>query len=451
MGRKEEERKEGKGEQKVAADKIIEAMIDAVGIADLNLRAKDANKAWMKMFGYKKKEIIGMPVLNLYAERDRAVLMERAKEDIEKGISRTSIYTAINKAGKEFPVQTSVSLRKDKKGNPMEFIAVIRDITELKRLDDELRAERNKLQAIIGAMEYGLTIQDQDYNIIYQNEVLEKLFGRLGKKCYRVYEGKDKICDGCPVEMAFKDGKSHTSERKVVMPSGEIAFWENTANPIRDASGEIVTCLEITRNITELKRLQEKEKEAAVTRMAADTIEGMVDVVGMTDMEGRIIQINEAVEAWGYKKEDLIGKPVVEVLAKRSLPNLKEERNKTLKTGVMRNLELIGLRKNGSEFPVLVNVTLMKDAKGKPTGRIFAIRDITELKRLQENDKAAAAENARAEEAEKYSKELEAKVKELEEFHDVAVGRELKMIELEEEIEKLERKLKKGKRGGKKR
>jgi len=128
---------------------------------------------------------------------------------------------------------------------------------ELLHANSEMMADKNKLQSMIDAMEYGLTIQDSDYNIIYQNEVLKNIFGaRLGEKCYIVYEGKDKVCDGCPVEIAIKDGKSHTSDRRVIMPSGEITFWENTANPIIDASGEIVSCLEIARNITSRKKME---------------------------------------------------------------------------------------------------------------------------------------------------------------------------------------------------
>ncbi len=140
--------------------------------------------------------------------------------------------------------------------------------------------------------------------------------------------------------------------------------------------------LELKREINERKQVEEEKRKAQAE--AASVLEGMIDVVGFSDMDGRIIRINKGVEAWGYKKEDLIGKPVSEFIAKRSLAKLMEERGRTLEEGVEKNLELIGLRKNGSEFPVLVNVTLMEDTGGKPKGRIFAVRDITELKQAEE-------------------------------------------------------------------
>src|SRR4030042_3519277 len=143
------------------------------------------------------------------------------------------------------------------------IFCVCRDVTERKGAEEALQTEKNKLQSLIGAMEDHLTIRDRDYNLIYQGEPVKKLWGdHPGEKCYRVFGGKDKICDGCPVEKAFKDGKSHTAERQTVAPSGEVVFWENTANPIRDAGGRIVSCLEIARNITERKKAEEALRES---------------------------------------------------------------------------------------------------------------------------------------------------------------------------------------------
>jgi len=147
----------------------------------------------------------------------------------------------------------------DHTGRVIRMVGTVQDITERKRAEEELITEQNKFLAVINAMEDGLTIQDLDYNIIYQNETIKNVFGvRLGEKCYSTYEGKNSICDGCPVKMVYKDGKSHVSERRVVLPSGEIAFYENIASPIIDASGKIVSCLEIARNITGRKQAEEE-------------------------------------------------------------------------------------------------------------------------------------------------------------------------------------------------
>jgi len=179
---------------------------------------------------------------------------------------------------------------------------------ELLQVNSEIMAEKNKLQSIIDAMEYGLTIQDLEYNIIFQNNVVKDIFGdRLGEKCHIVYEGKDKVCDGCPVEMAYKDNKAYTSERKIIMPSGEVAFWENTANPIRDASGEIVSCIEIVRNITERKKAEEALRESE-TRHRTLFSEALYGICLANAETGVIIDCNQALEALvGRDRVELIG------------------------------------------------------------------------------------------------------------------------------------------------
>ena len=83
-----------------------------------------------------------------------------------------------------------------------------------------------------GAMEYSLTIRDRDYRLTYQNALNKQMFGdRTGEQCYRVFAGMSRICDDCPVELAFADGVSHDSLRTVTMPNGELSYWENTAKP----------------------------------------------------------------------------------------------------------------------------------------------------------------------------------------------------------------------------
>ena len=149
-------------------------------------------------------------------------------------------------------------------------------------------------------MEDTLTIHDTEYNIIYQNEQSRIASGgdHLGEKCYRAYHGIEKLCDGCPVEKAFKDGKPHTTENKTVTPSGEVAFWEITANPIRDSAGKIVSCLEIARDFTERKRAKDTlQTERNKLQSLIDTIE---DHITIRDRDYNLIYMAEHVKKlWG--------------------------------------------------------------------------------------------------------------------------------------------------------
>ena len=204
--------------------------------------------------------------------------------------------------------------------------------SECRLAERELFSEKNKLQSIIDAMVSGLSIQDLSYNIIYQNEILKNIFGdRAGEKCYLVYEGNDKVCDGCPVEMAYKEGKSHTAVRSVRMPSGEIAFWENTANTIRDASGNIISCLEIARNITDRKRMEAalQESEEKYRSLASSA-----DLMYLVDRDCRYLFMNEKyIERFGLPLDQLIGRTYGEFHSENYTRIFAEKVEEIFKTG----------------------------------------------------------------------------------------------------------------------
>ena len=83
--------------------------------------------------------------------------------------------------------------------------------TKPKQAEEALQAEKNKLQSLVEAIEYGLSIQDKDYNILYQSQRSRIISGdHLGEKCYRAYEGQDRVWDW-PSLNAFSTGQpSHT-------------------------------------------------------------------------------------------------------------------------------------------------------------------------------------------------------------------------------------------------
>jgi len=231
------------------------------------------NPAAEQMFGRAASGMLGRPLDCLMPEEYRRRHRRYVEGFFSQGepcgaIGRTVELPAVRSNGEEFP--TELSLSAGERGGRRFVLAVIRDVTERKRAEEELQAERNKLHATMAAVQGGITIQDREYNIIYQNKFLENRLGGIGEKCYRVYERREEICEGCPVEKAFRDAKSHTAERKIVMPNGEIAYWNNTASPIRDTTGKVVACVELATVITEQKRAEEELVAAKLAAEAAN-------------------------------------------------------------------------------------------------------------------------------------------------------------------------------------
>jgi two-component system NtrC family sensor kinase len=254
---------------------------------------------------------------------------------------------------------------------------------ERKQVEEALRAERNKLQSLIDAMEDELTIQDKDFNFIYQNKLSRIISGgdQVGKKCYRIYEGKDKVCDGCPVEKVFRDGKSHTAERRQVTPSGEVIFLELTANPIRDARGEIVTCLKIGRNITERKQAEE------ALRLQAEIMRNMAEGVVLTRAkDATIVYTNPRFEEmFGYGAGELIGRniSVVNAPTDKNPEEVAKDIQRSLKERGVWQGEVYNIKKDDTPFWCYANVSTFNRHEYGDVW-IATHRDITRRKLMEE-------------------------------------------------------------------
>ncbi|MBU0718243.1 MAG: PAS domain S-box protein, partial [Planctomycetes bacterium] len=184
------------------------------------------------------------------------------------------------------------------------------EIAERRRAEDALQEEKNLLRSLVDlleTMDVGITIQDLEYNITYQNSFMQKIFGGLGGKCYEVYEKQPKVCDGCAVEKAFADGQPHSAERTTPAPGGGVYYWDNTAHPIRDTSGEVTSCFEVVRNVTKRKRTEEalrRERD-----FAESLIETAQTIVLVLDTDGRIVKFNRYLEELsGYRLDEVQGK-----------------------------------------------------------------------------------------------------------------------------------------------
>jgi PAS domain S-box-containing protein len=148
--------------------------------------------------------------------------------------------------------------------NPMAKKLTYRELEHrVKALEKTLvtfRHDKRKSEAIIESIGDGISIIDTDFKILYQNKVHRDIHGNHnGENCYMAYWETDQICEGCPAEATFKDGKIHTRERSVRTKKG-VSYFEVKASPVRDSTGKITGAVEAVRDITKHKHAEESLK-----------------------------------------------------------------------------------------------------------------------------------------------------------------------------------------------
>src|SRR5438552_6116742 len=166
---------------------------------------------------------------------------------------------------------------------------------------------------------------------------------------------------------------------------------------IRIEGGETLSVMVQLRDITERKRLEQQlqeyreELEAKVkerTREIEETkqylenlLENANDVIYTLDTEQRFTYVNSKIEAWGYRKDDLLGRPYLALLSKR---HRGKRLKSTLDIGAKQVYEVEVVTRTGEPRAVMVSVSPLHAVEGAILGVLGIARDMTETKKLEQ-------------------------------------------------------------------
>ncbi len=123
---------------------------------------------------------------------------------------------------------------------------------------EALKVLKNKeklFEVIMGAIGDLVSIQDLNMIIAYQNRAIKEVMGdHYGTYCYKVYERRDRICEGCPMQESFKTGKIAKALRTGISKEGVEGKYEVITAPLKDERGKIVAGIEVVRDVTEKEK-----------------------------------------------------------------------------------------------------------------------------------------------------------------------------------------------------
>src|SRR6266513_1577981 len=149
------------------------------------------------------------------------------------------------------------------------------------------------------------------------------------------------------------------------------------------------------------------------------------DPVFVSDLEGKILQANDAVsQLLGFRQDEVLEQSLSRFISPEETREFTAALREVVERGVMRNVVLNPRSASGEVIPTSLNASALRDADGKVIGAIGILRDMRAYEQVVRD-------------LEKSKSELQEKILDLEKFEEVVVGRELKMIALEKELESL--------------
>jgi len=198
--------------------------------------------------------------------------------------------------------------------------------------------------------------------------------------------------------------------------SGEVIPTSLNASALRDSEGHVIGAIGVLRDMRELDKAR---------AYAESLIKNAPDPVFVSDLEGKILQANEAVsELLGFREDEVVEQSLSRFISTEELREFTAALREVVERGVTRNARLNPRSASGEVIPTTLNASALRDSEGNVIGAIGILRDMREYEAVVRD-------------LQRSQLELQEKILDLEKFEEVVVGRELKMIALEKEIEAL--------------
>jgi len=245
---------------------ILDFCPGAVAVTDLKGTIIECNQVTLQMHGFSvKKELIGKNAFDLIIGKDHQRALENINKILKEGFIKNVEYTFLTKDGREFPAELSANVIRDSLGRPVSFVAITKDITERKQIEEALRIERDRFEAVIQNIGVGLAVISKDYRTLGGNEVLKQIFGKVeGKMCYSVFNQRTEVCPGCGAREIFRTGRDKVvHEQKAKDFNGNTIWSEIISTPIKDKEGNITAALEVIVPITKRKKAEQETQAYA--------------------------------------------------------------------------------------------------------------------------------------------------------------------------------------------
>ncbi len=377
------------------------------------------NKTGIDKLGYSLEEMLGLTLWKLVPRGQETRVLHYLERLVAQG--QGSIDTVLlAKDGRPIDVEIhATALLDDVRGGLIYSRAFVRDVTERRRLEQELHRYTSGLEQAVSERTHQLVASQARYKALF-DLVADSVFmvnadgmvvavnkreeQTLGYAESRVVERS--ILEVMPAthhdafERWLRDidiGQRQVSTREITVFHADGHEIPVEMDLIRVGDAEQTLVMVQLRDITERKRFErqlqsyregleskvrERTREIEETKQYLENLlENANDVIYTLDTDQRFTYVNSKVQAWGYRKDDLLGRPYLSLLSRR---HRGRRLKSTLDIGAKQVYEVEIMTRLGEVRTATVSVSPLQGSEGQILGVLGIARDMTETKKLEQ-------------------------------------------------------------------
>ena len=373
-------------------EKIAEMGDDGIIVFGEDYRIEFANTVASELTGYLKEKLVGMDFRRLLSERDIGYLgrmhSEVGADESKRVCTEMEVLT---QKGLKWDADVCITIARTEKGGVQTY-AYLRDITQRKRMEREIREATKRFEKIAEMGEDGVIVFDEDSRIEFANQMAAEIMGVpkdqiLGREFFSLIGKRD---EEFLEEMVMRGeglGEKVCMEMSLQTPRGQVKATEVCIAPTRSDDGRIKTYAYI-RDITERKKFEKELKESE--EKFRNLFERVRHGLFISAKEGHFLDCNQALlEMAGYQDKgeflniDIAKDLYVNPEDRKAFQRLIE------KQGFVKDLEVEFKKKNGEKITVLLTAHTKRDEEGKIIGYEGINIDISDRKRMEKELKEA--------------------------------------------------------------
>jgi PAS domain S-box-containing protein len=378
---------------------ILDEMADAYFEVDIAGNYTFVNDAICHHLGYSREELIGTSFRDQMVKEELAKVYKAfGKIYITGKPERDIFYKLLRKDGTtSFAEMTGFSL-KNQQGEVIGFRGVGRDVSERKKMEEDLRRSEEKYRTILENIEDGYYEVDFTGNFTFFNDSMCRILGYpqeemmgMNNRQFTDKENAKKLFK--TFNEVYRTGQpAKEFDWQVIRKDGTKRYIEVSVSLQKDSSGKPIGFQGIARDVSERKQTDEslRESEALYHLLA----EHMTDIVWMMNMDLNVTWVSpSAMKARGFSWDEIAALPLDRQLTPESLRKAVnwlgklmrlEKDGRISETDGILSRELEFYCKDGHTIVLDCIFQFIRDEQGKATGILAEGRDITARKRVEE-------------------------------------------------------------------